>query len=116
MTKKLLTYTNLDECYSNHEIKGDIALYSIFIETYKAIPETFNLEFDGVITYTKKTTGTSAIVLIIPKGIYTLKSLKKQIQKGNDIDGINIKIQMENQRILLIIPPEYDVILSPNIL
>ena len=113
MMMKLLTYTNLDKCYSNHEIKGDIALYSIFIETYKTIPDTFNLEFDGAITYT---TGTSATVLIIPKGIYTLKSLEKQIKKGNDIDGINIKIQMENQRILLILPPEYDVILSPNIL
>ena len=34
---------SLDKCYSNHEITGDIALYSIFIETYKAISETFNL-------------------------------------------------------------------------
>ena len=49
---KLLTYTSLDKCYSNHQIKGDIALYSIFNETYKTIPETFNLEFDGDITYT----------------------------------------------------------------
>ena len=32
MTMKLLTYTSLDKCYSNHEIKGSIALYSIFIE------------------------------------------------------------------------------------
>ena len=54
---KLLTYTSLDKCYSNHQIKGDIALYSIFIETYKTIPETFNLEFDGAITYTKKRWG-----------------------------------------------------------
>ena len=60
--------------------------------------------------------GTSATVLVIPKGIYTLKSLEKQIKKGNDTDGINIKIQVEEQRILLILPPEYDVILSPNIL
>ena len=90
-------------------------MYSIFIETYKTIPDTFNLEFDAI-TYNKKITGTSATVLIIPKGIYTIKSLEKQIKKGNDIDGINIKIQMENQRILLILPPEYDVILSPNIL
>ena len=113
---KILTYNSLDKCYSNHEIKGDIALYSIFFETYKTIPETFNLEFDGAITYTKKTVGTSATVLVIPKGIYTLKSLEKQIQKGNDTDGINIKIQVEEQRIFLILPPEYDVILSPNIL
>ena len=113
---KQLTYTSLDKCYSNHQIKGDITLYSIFIETYKTIPETFNLEFDGAITYTKRNVGTSATVLVIQKGIYTLKSLEKQIQKGNDTDGIDIKIQVEEQRILLILPPEYDVILSPNIL
>ena len=80
--KKLLTYNSLDKCYSNHEIKGDIALYSIFIETYKTIPETFNLEFDGAITYTKKTVGTSATVLVIPKGIYTLKKPRKTNSKG----------------------------------
>ena len=88
---------------------------------YLYLPETFNLEVDGAVTYTKKITGTggtgtSATVLVIPKGLYTLKSLEKQIKKGNDADGINIKIQVEEQRILLILPPEYDVILSPNIL
>ena len=60
--------------------------------------------------------GTSATVLVIQERIYNLKSLEKQIQKGNDDDGINIKIQVEEQRILLLLPPEYDVILSPNIL
>ena len=69
-------------------------MYSICIETYKTIPETFNLEFDDAITYTKKKVGTSATVLVIQEGIYTLKSLEKQIQKGNDTDGINIKIRV----------------------
>ena len=45
---------------------------------------------------------TSAAVLVIQEGMYTLKSLEKQIEKGNDDDGINITIQIEEQWILLI--------------
>ena len=60
--------------------------------------------------------GTSATVLVIQEVIYTLKSLEKKFKKGNDTDGIDIKLQVEEQRILLILPPDYDVILSPNIL
>ena len=35
MTMKLLTYTSLNELYSNHEIKSSIALYSILELTNK---------------------------------------------------------------------------------
>ena len=49
--KTLLTYTSLDRCYSNHEIKGDIALYSIYLELF-ALP--LILPEEGMITYQEK--------------------------------------------------------------
>ena len=45
----------------------------------------------------------------IQKGIYSIKSLEKQIQAE-----INIKMQVEKERILFIFPPGYKVIISPN--
>ena len=55
MTMKLLTYTSLDKCYSNHEIKGSIALYSIFIELTPPKVDQLTLNEEGVIVYQQKT-------------------------------------------------------------
>ena len=49
--KKLLTYNSLDKCYSNHQIKGDIALHSIFIELLSSI---LSLPEEAMITYQQK--------------------------------------------------------------
>ena len=48
---KLLTYNSLDKCYSNHQIKGDIALHSIFIELLSSI---LSLTEEAMITYQQK--------------------------------------------------------------
>ena len=49
--KKLLTYNSLDKCYSNHQIKGDIALHSIFIELLSSV---LSLTEEAMITYQQK--------------------------------------------------------------
>ena len=51
---ELLTYTSLNKLYSNHEIKGDIALYSIFIELTPPKADQLTLNEEGVIVYISK--------------------------------------------------------------
>ena len=51
---KLLTFTSLYKCYSNHQIKGDIALYSIFIELTLPKVDQLILNEEGVIVYQQK--------------------------------------------------------------
>ena len=72
--KNLLMYTSLDKTYSNHEIKGQLTLYSIYVEITKTIPNTFNLEAEGMVVYVKDGEKAST-VLMIPLGLYTLKEL-----------------------------------------
>ena len=45
--KNLLMYTSLDKTYSNHEVQGQLALYSIHIEIEKTILNLFNLKVQG---------------------------------------------------------------------
>ena len=106
----LLTYTSLDKTYSNQEVKGRIALYSIHVEIQKTIPNTFNLEIDGLVVYLK-IGERAATNLIIPLGLYTLKELEMKFQIG-----IDLKLSIENERVMLSIPNDYKVIISPNII
>ena len=78
--KNLLMYTSLDKTYSNHEIKGRMALYSIYVEIIKTIPNTFNLEAEGMVVYVKDGEKAST-VLMIPLGLYTLKELEKHFKQ-----------------------------------
>ena len=82
--RTLLTYTSLDKTYNNQEVKGSIALYSIHVEKSKTIPNTFNLEVDGLVVYLKNGE-LAATNLIIPLGSYTLKELETKFQTGIDL-------------------------------
>ena len=86
MTMKLLTYTSLDKCYSNHEIKGSIALYSIFIELTPPKVDQLTLNEEGVIVYQQKTDkelnySESSKKIIIPQGTYSVNELETLIKQ-----------------------------------
>ena len=83
---KLLTYTSLDKCYSNHQIKGDIALYSIFIELTLPKVDQLILNEEGVIVYQQRTDGEDnwsepSKKIIIPQGTYSVNELETLIKK-----------------------------------
>ena len=110
--KNSLMYTSLDKTYSNHEIKGYMALYSIHIEIEKTISKNlFNLEAEGMVVYVKDGEKAST-VLMIPLGIYTLKELEKKFQTGL----LHLKLSVENERVMLVIPDGYRVVISPNVI
>ena len=83
--KKLLTYNSLDKCYSNHQIKGGIALHSIFVELLSSI---LSLSEEAMITYQQKIFNDEDLdayinpskKIIIPQGI-PLKILNHSSKK-----------------------------------
>ena len=86
MTMKLLTYTSLNELYSNHEIKGSIALYSIFIELTPLKVDQLTLNEEGVIVYQQKTDkelnySEPSKKIIIPQGTYSVDELETLIKQ-----------------------------------
>ena len=86
MTMKLLTYTSLNELYSNHEIKGSIALYSIKIELTPPKVDQLTLNEEGVIVYQQKTDkelnySESSKKIIIPQGTYSVNELETLIKQ-----------------------------------
>ena len=86
MTMKLLTYTSLNELYSNHEIKGSIALYSIFIELTPLKVDQLTLNEEGVIVYQQKTDkelncSKPSKKIIIPQGTYSVDELETLIKQ-----------------------------------
>ena len=86
MTMKLLTYTSLNKLYSNHEIKGSIALYSIFIELTPPKVDQLTLNEEGVIVYQQKTDkelnySESSKKIIIPQGTYSVNELETLIKQ-----------------------------------
>ena len=98
MTKKLLTYTNLDKLYSNHEIKGSIALYSIFIELTPPKVDQLTLNEEGVIVYQQKKDGEHnwsepSKKIIIPQGTYSVNELETLIKK--DIPQFTLSLNEE---------------------
>ena len=98
--KKLLTYNGLDKRYSNHQIKGDIALQSIFIELLSSI---LSLPEEAMITYQQKIFNDEDLdayinpskKIIIPQGDYTVEDLESLIKK--DITDFSLKLNKENR-------------------
>ena len=98
--KKLLTYNSLDKCYTNHQIKGAIALHSIFIELLSSI---LSLTEEAMITYQQKTFNDEDLdayinpskKIIIPQGDYTVEDLESLIKK--DITDFSLKLNKENR-------------------
>ena len=85
-------------------------MYSIHVEIEKTIPNTFNLKVDGLVVYLK--IGEKAAAnLIIPLGLYTLKELETKFPTG-----IDLKLSIENERVMLTIPDNYKVVISHNII
>ena len=83
---KPLTYTSLEKCYINHEINGDIALYSIFIELTLPKLDQLILNEEGVILYQQKTDkelnySEPSKKIIIPQGTYLVNELETLIKQ-----------------------------------
>ena len=53
----------------------------------------------------------ASTVLMIPLGLYTLKELEKKFQTGLDL-----KLSVENEWVMLVIPDGYRAVISPNII
>ena len=86
MTMKLLTYTSLNELYNNHEIKGFVALYSIYVELKLPKVDQLILNDEGVIVYQQKTDkelnySESSKKIIIPQGTYSVDELETLIKQ-----------------------------------
>ena len=100
MTTKLLTYTSLNKLYNNHEIKGFVALYSIYIDL---VSSELSLSEEAMITYQQKIFNDEDIdayinpskKIIIPQGDYTVEGLESLIKK--DITDFSLKLNKENR-------------------
>ena len=98
MTMKLLTYTSLNELYNNHEIKGFVALYSIYIDL---VSSELSLSEEGMITYQETTDEeigeykNPSKKIIIPQGGYTIKGFESLIK--NHITDFSLKLNKENR-------------------
>ena len=98
--KKLLTYNSLDKCYNNHQIKGDIALHSIFIELLSSV---LSLTEEAMITYQQKIFNDEDLdayinpskKIIISQGDYSIEDLESLIKK--DITDFSLKLNKEDR-------------------
>ena len=75
--KTLLTYTSLDKTYSNHETKGHLALYSVYmvIQTLPLI-----LKDDGLIIY-QQGDQKGSTKIEVPEGRYSIEQFETLVKK-----------------------------------
>ena len=73
----LLTYTSLDKTYSNHEVQGQLALYSVYlvIQTLPLI-----LKDDGLIIY-QQGDQKGSTKIEVPEGRYSIEQFETLVKK-----------------------------------
>ena len=105
----LLTYTSLDKTYSNHEIQGQIALYSIYmvIQTLPLI-----LKDDGLIIY-QQGDQKGSTKIHVPEGRYSIKQFEKLVKKH--ISDFSIRMNKEG-KVVFQVAITTRMVWSPNIL
>ena len=113
---KLITYTNLDKpVYSNHEIEGKIALFSLYIEFGK---ELITLNEEAVVLYRNKPDRDGEYPdrsekIIIKAGSYSLQEIQTLIKKH--VPDFTLAINKENN-FQMFIGVLSQIVLSKNLL
>ena len=113
---KLITYTNLDkDVYSNHEIQGKIALFSLYIEFGK---ELITLKEEAVVLYRNKPDQDGKYPdrsekIIIKAGRYSLQDIQTLIKKH--VPNFTLGINKENN-FEMFIGLLSQIVLSKNLL